>query len=123
MEYAQAVNSASFVQFKDGCVLSPLFAIGWMRGEKASQGQWRPPLITDMCRAEEALCKAIKQVYRAPLPTSLSPTSHLCDKMPSGWSEHHSGPADSSGITTPGDGSEEMGNGRELGSSKSSWQL
>lgn len=94
-----------------------------MRGEKAAQGRWRLPLITGMRWAEEPLCKAIKQVYRAPLPTSLSSTSHLCDKMPSGWSEHHSGPADSSGITTPGDGSEVMGNGRELGSSKSSWQL
>lgn len=103
--------------------MSPPFVVGWLSAEKAVQGRRWLPLITGMCWAEELLCEAIKQVYRARLPTSLSPTSHLCDKTPSGWSEHHSGPADSSRITTAGDESEVMGNGRQLGSSKSSWQL
>lgn len=97
---------------------------GWMRRvnavlqllyercEAPAQGQLRAPLINSMCCVEKPLCNAIKQVYRAPLPTSLLPTSHLYDKMPSGWSEHNSGPADSSRITTLGEESEVTGNGR-----------
>lgn len=55
-----------------------------------------------MCSVEAALCNAIKQVYRPPLPTFFFPTFHLHDKMPSAWSEHNSLPTDSSRIMTVG---------------------
>lgn len=103
-----------FIRLVQGwmCRVNAVLQLLYKRCKTPAQGQLRAPLINGMCCVEKPLCNAIKQVYRAPLPTSLLPTSHLYDKMPSGWSEHNSGPVDSSRITTLGEESEVTGNGR-----------